>query len=254
MKEEMTLLRKLGVPLLVILVALTATGCGMNPTGELDRSGIWGKFVGIVYDGLDYFYAVTNDYGIAILIVTLIVRLLTFPLMMKQIRYSKVMQQIQPELAKVREKYGNDKEKLNQEMMKLFQTHGVNPLAGCFPIIVQMPVLIALYQAINMNHELQSHTFLGILPLSSVQSMENVILAILAAGTTYIQSKMSMTGNDPNTKMMLAIMPVMIGFFTWQFPTALGLYWVFSNIFTIVQTYFTRGISAPAAPAGGKAK
>jgi YidC/Oxa1 family membrane protein insertase len=236
------------------MVALTATGCGMDPSGTLDRSNIWGKFVGVVSDGLDYFYEVTNDYGISILIVTLIVRLLTFPLMMKQIRYSKVMQQIQPELQKVREKYGNDKEKLNQEMMKLFQTYGVNPLAGCFPIIVQMPVLIALYQAINTNQELKAHEFLGILTLSSTQSMENIILAILAAGTTYIQSKMSMTGNDPNTKMMLAIMPVMIGFFTWQFPAALGLYWIFSNIFTIVQTYFTRGIKAPPAPAGGKTK
>lgn len=248
------MLRKLGVPLLILMVALTATGCGMDPNGTLDRSGIWGKFVGVVSDGLDYFYEVTNDYGISILIVTLIVRLLTFPLMMKQIRYSKVMQQLQPELQKVREKYGNDKEKLNQEMMKTFQTHGVNPLAGCFPIIVQMPVLIALYQAINTNQALKAHEFLGILTLSSTQSMENIILAILAAGTTYIQSKMSMTGNDANTKMMLTIMPLMIGFFTWQFPAALGLYWIFSNIFTIVQTYFTRGISAPPAPAGGKTK
>lgn len=248
--------RKVSLPVLVLALSVMLTGCGyMNEEGGLDRSGIWGSFVGLVYDGLDYFYAVAGDYGVSIIIVTLIVRIITFPLMMKQIRYSKVMQQLSPELQKIREKYKDNRQKIQEETMKVFQQYKINPLAGCFPIIVQMPILIALYQAITVNKELQNHEFLGILTLSSTQSMENVILAILAAGTTYLQSKMSMTTMDANTKMMLALMPLMIGFFTWQFPAALGLYWIVSNVFTIIQTFFTRGIKAPPAPAqGGKTK
>ncbi len=251
------MLQRLKIPVTLMLLAVLMTGCGTTADGTLDRSGFWGKFVGLVSDGLDYFYELTTDYGIAILIVTLIVRLITLPLMIKQIRYTKVMQQLSPELTKIREKYKNDKQMINQETMKLFQQYNANPLAGCFPILVQMPILLALYQAINTNHALKEHEFLGILLLSSTQSIENIILAVLAAGTTYIQSKMSMVNNDANTKMMLMIMPLMIGFFTWQFPAALGLYWIFSNVLTIVQTYFTKGIKAPNAPeatAGGKKK
>ncbi|HEU4962429.1 MAG TPA: YidC/Oxa1 family membrane protein insertase [Bacilli bacterium] len=249
--------RKVRLTMLVLAISVLASGCGyMDKAGNLDRSGIWGKFVGLVYDTMNYFYDLIGDYGVAIIIVTLIVRLLTFPLMMKQIRYSKVMQQLSPELAKIREKYKDNKEKVQQETMKLFQQYKINPLAGCFPMVIQMPILVALYQSINANKELQHHDFLGILSLSSTHSTENIILAVLAAGTTYLQSKMSMTNKDANTKMMLTVMPLMIAFFTWQFPAALGLYWIVSNCFTIVQTYFTRGIkAAPITPAqGGKTK
>ena len=159
------------MPALILMVALTATGCGVNASGQLDRSGFWGKFVGFVSDSLDYFYELTSDYGIAILIVTLAVRFITFPLMMKQIRYSKVMQQLQPELKKIQEKHKGDREKISQETMKMFQTYKVNPLSGCFPIIVQMPILFALYQAINTNPDLKAHEFLGFLALSSTQSV-----------------------------------------------------------------------------------
>jgi YidC/Oxa1 family membrane protein insertase len=249
-------LRRMSLPLMLVLFAVTLTGCGdINPDGSLDRSGFWGKFVGFVSDSLDYFFRLTGDYGIAILLVTLVIRIIIFPLMVKQIRYQKVMQQLQPEMQKIREKYKNDKEKQSQETMKLFQQYGANPLSGCFPILLQMPILFALYRAIMTNLELQKHQFLGFMELHATQSLDNLVLAVLAAGTTYLQSRMTMTGNDPNTKMMLFIMPLMIAFFTYQFPAALGLYWVFGNILTIAQTYFTKGIRAPQPPAaGGKSK
>ncbi|KEO81221.1 YidC/Oxa1 family membrane protein insertase [Tumebacillus flagellatus] len=254
---------RLSIFMLLVVLAMTLTGCTAHTTntGEIDRSGIWGKFVGFVSDGLDFFYNAIGDYGVAILIVTLIVRIIVFPLMMKQIRYQKVMQSIQPELAKIREKYKDDKEKINQETMKIFQQYGANPFSGCLPIIVQMPILFALYQSINLNPHLKEHMFLGILALSEKQGIANLILAILSAGTTFLQSKMSMASSkDANAKMMLFFMPAMIAFFTWQFPAALGLYWIFGNILTIIQTYFTKGIrnAAPpepkAAKTGGKSK
>ncbi|MGZ4031242.1 MAG: YidC/Oxa1 family membrane protein insertase [Tumebacillaceae bacterium] len=253
------MLRRMNLPLLVLLIAITVTGCGakVDASGHLDRSNVWGKFVGIVSDGLDYFFRLTGDYGFAILIVTLIVRLIIFPLMMKQIRYQKAMQAIQPELKAIRDKYKDDKEKINQETMKLFQQYGANPLSGCFPIIIQMPVLFALYQAINTNFALKHHEFLGFLPLSATHTTSNAVLAVLAAASTFLQNKMTMTSSDPNARMMIYITPLMIGFFTWQFPAALGLYWFTSNILSIIQTYFTKGIRnapAPVPAAGGKKK
>lgn len=251
-------MRRLSIPTLLVLLAVTLSGCtpAKTATGDIDRSGIWGKFVGLISDGLDYFFRVTGDYGVAILLITLTVRIVVFPLMMKQIRYQKTMQQIQPELAKIREKYKNDREKQSQETMLLFKQYGANPMSGCFPIVVQMPVLFALYQAIVANQELKHHTFLNILNLASTQSIDNIVLAVLAAGTTLIQSRMTMTNTDPNMKMMMYLMPVMIAFFTYQFPAALGLYWAFQNVLTIAQTYFTKGMRqadpAPAAPGGKK--
>ena len=103
-------------------------------------------------------YGVNMDYRF--LVVTLIIRLIIFPLTLKQYRSSKRMQDLQPEMKKLKEKYKDDAKKQQEETMKLFQQNGVNPLAGCFPIIVQMPILIALYQAIMRNPEIHEHTFL----------------------------------------------------------------------------------------------
>jgi len=246
--------KKITLPMMLLVLAVAVTGCGVTPEGTLDRSGIWGTFVGFISDALEFFYELTMDYGIAILLLTLAVRIVIFPLMMKQIRYQKVMQALQPELQKIREKYKDDREKTSQETMKLFQQHNANPLAGCFPILLQMPILFALFQAINYHPTLKEHEFLGFMSLAATNSIDNIVLAALAAITTYIQSKMTMANtNDPNMKMMLYIMPAMIAFFTYTFPTALGLYWFFGNVLTIIQTYFTRGLrNAPAdLPAAG---
>jgi YidC/Oxa1 family membrane protein insertase len=101
-----------------------------------------------------------NQYGLAILVLTLITRLIILPLTIKQYRSSKQMQALQPEIKKMKEKYKDDPKKQQEETMKLFQTNGVNPLAGCFPLLVQMPILITLYQAIMRNPEIHNHTFM----------------------------------------------------------------------------------------------
>lgn len=230
---------------MLILLSVTLSGCGMTPTtgGTLDRSGIWGKIVGFISDAIDYFFQLVHDYGISILIVTLIIRIIIFPLMYKQLKHTKVMQELQPEMTKIREKYKNDAQKMNQEMMKLFQEKGTNPLAGCFPILVQMPILIALYQAIVKNpHIAGATTILGGLQLGTPN---HYVLPVLAAATTYIQSRMTTANSqDPQQKMLLYIMPAMIFFFSFSFPAALSLYWVFGNILTIIQYYFLKPVKA----------
>lgn len=245
-------MRKLGLVSLFTLLSIAVTGCApAAQTGTLDRSGIWGKFVGLISDGLDYFANLVSDYGISILIVTLIIRIIIFPLMFKQLKHTKLMQEMQPEMTKLREKHKNDPQKMNQEMMKLFQEKGTNPLAGCFPIVIQMPILIALYQAITFNpHIKQATTILGGITLGHP---EHFVLPALAALTTYVQTKMTMANaTDPQQKMMLYIMPAMIFFFSFSFPAALSLYWVFGNILTITQYYFLK--PNRAANQGGSTK
>lgn len=231
--------------LLVFIVILT--GCSMDPeVNPIDpQNGIWDKyFVFPLSYTLDWFADLFwNEYGISILIVTIIIRILILPLAIKQYRSSKQMQAIQPEIRKIQQKYKDDKQKQQEETMKLFQKHGVNPLAGCFPVLVQMPVLIALYHAIMRNSEISSHSFLWL----QLGERDLIVLPLLAAATTYIQQKMMMQFNPAPTtgpnpmQALLVVFPVLIFVMAMSFPSALPLYWIFSNLFTIGQTYFLYG-------------
>lgn len=196
-----------------------------------------------------YYFAVMLDtfaewlggnYGLSILLLTVIVRTLILPLTLKQYKSSKAMQAIQPEIRKLQEKYKNNQQKLNEEMMKLFMQHQINPMAGCLPLIVQMPIFIALYNAIYWNPDIREYSFLGI-QLGLAPQEQGIIawlLPIIAATTTYIQSKMMPQQATGPMKAILMIFPVMIFVMALSFPAALPLYWVYSNIYTIIQNYF----------------
>ena len=149
------------------------------------------------------------------------------------------MQAIQPEIAKIREKYKDTPEKVQMETMKLFQENKVNPMAGCLPLIVQMPIFIALYHSIYYNGLLREHEFLW-LQLGEPDKL--FILPVLAAFTTYFQTKMMLKMNpSPQQGMMQFMMfvyPILIFVMSFQFPSALPLYWFYSNLYTIVQNYF----------------
>lgn len=178
-----------------------------------------------------------GSYGLAILLLTIIVRTLILPLMVKQYKNTKAMQALQPEMKEIREKYKDDTRKQQEEMMKLYQTNQVNPLAGCLPLIVQMPIFIALYNSIYMNKTIAEHTFLW---LKLGDPDPYYILPILAALTTYVQSKVMATQQPMVGPMkgLMMIFPVLIFVMALNFPSALPLYWVFSNTYTIVQNYF----------------
>ncbi|MBH0164645.1 YidC family membrane integrase SpoIIIJ [Fictibacillus sp. 7GRE50] len=237
--------KKIG--LLIALFALMAvlSGCGsMNDPITSDSTGIWDTYFVYPLSWLiTYFATLTGDnYGLAIIIVTLIIRTALLPLMIKQTRSSKAMQEIQPEIQKLREKYkskdANTQQKLQQETMALFQKNGVNPLAGCLPLLIQMPILLGFYHAIMRTGEIANHNFLWF-DLGDPDPF--YILPLVAGITTFLQQKIMMGGMDnpnPQMKMLLYIMPVMIVVFAINFPAALSLYWVIGNIFMIGQTYF----------------
>ncbi|TJY42018.1 YidC/Oxa1 family membrane protein insertase [Cohnella pontilimi] len=206
-----------------------------------------------------------GEYGIAILLLTIIVRTIILPLMIKQYKNTKAMQALQPEMKQIREKYKDDPRKQQEEMMKLYQTHQVNPLAGCLPLIVQMPVFIALYNSIYMNSNIYGHTFLGMkLGLKPSEGhWYYYLIPIIAAITTFIQSKMMSAQQQQAMGPMKGIMmvfPVLIFVMALNFPVALPLYWIFSNLYTIVQNYFMyvrnqpEPEKAPNAKASGKGK
>ena len=229
--------RKVIVLILIVAIASVMTGCTVEQMQqrELDRSGIWGSFVGILSDLIDNVGSAVNSYGISILIVTLIIRFITLPFMLKQMKSMRAMQKLQPELNALKVKYKDNQQKLNEETMKLFQKNNVNPIAGCLPLIIQMPVLIAFYQAIMYNHQIREASFLF---LQLGDKDPTYILPILAAVTTYLQQKTTMVNNDnPQAKMLLYLMPAMILFISATLPSALGLYWVYSNLFSIAQNF-----------------
>src|SRR5699024_7768851 len=207
---------------------------------------------------ITYFSNLFNSsYGLAIVVVTIIIRLVLLPLNVKQLKSSKAMQDIQPELKKIQEKYSSKdaktQQKLQQETMALFQKHGVNPLAGCLPILVQMPILIAMYHAIMRTAEIKTGEFLWF----SLGSPD-MILPLLAGGATFLQQKLMMAGSpaaqNPQMVAMLYIMPIMITVFAFFFPAALALYWVVGNIFMVAQTIFIRKPMMKEASTGGDKK
>lgn len=183
----------------LLLAVMVLSACGSNSvtytTEDMKTSGsFWQRNVVYYFSlALDTFAQWFNgEYGLAVLVMVIIVRTIILPLSIKQVRSSKAMQAIQPELAKIKEKYKDNPEKQQQETMRLFQENKVNPMAGCLPLIVQMPVFIALYNSIIHNKYLYEHSFLW---LQLGKPDHTFILPLLAAATTFLQTWMMLKMN-----------------------------------------------------------
>jgi len=245
---------------LILLVTLL-TGCTeYDQAITAESEGFWNEYIVYPLSWLIVSMAgwLGGSYGLSLIAVTILIRLAILPLMIKQTKSSKAMQAIQPELKELQAKYSSKdqktQQKLQQETMALFQKHGVNPLAGCLPIFVQMPILIGFYHAIVRTREIAGHNFLWF-DLGSPDPI--FLLPVLAGVTTFLQQKIMMMGmpDNPQMKMMLWMMPIMILVFAVTLPSALSLYWVVGNLFSMAQTYFIKGPdlrkqSEPAAATG----
>lgn len=246
----------------MLFVFLLLTGCSeVNKPINTESTGFWNEYIVYPLSWLikEAAHLMGGNFGLSIIVVTILIRLAILPLMIKQTKSSKAMQALQPEMKALREKYSSKdqktQQKLQQETMALFQKHGVNPMAGCFPLIVQMPILIGFYHAIMRTREIAQDNFLW---FDLGEKDPYYILPIVAGITTFIQQKIMMAGQEhnPQMAMMLWMMPIMIVVFAISFPAALSLYWVVGNIFMIVQTYFIKGpdLKATAAGKAGGAK
>ena len=193
----------------------------------------------IVQQVITFLYGLTNmlgvpSYGLAIVIMTVIVKLILYPLTKKQIESTKAMMSIQPKMKEIQEKYKDDKQRLNMELANLYKNEGVNPLAGCLPLLVQMPIMIGIFYGIRDFSYAGPSNFLWMETISNPDPL--YILPILSALTTFIQSKQTMPDtSSPQNKIMLYFMPLFIGYISLNFPAGLVIYWVVMNIMQIGQ-------------------
>lgn len=216
---------------------------------------------------LKLFYQLLGNYGWAIVVLTILVRIPFIPLVNKSQKSMKKMQDIQPRMAEIREKYKKDPPKMQQEMMQLYKTHKVNPVGGCLPILLQIPVFFALYKILLIAIELRHAPFmLWIQDLSAPDTLFGHIpavipliggfaigpLPILMGATMVIQQKMTPTTLDPMQNRIMMMMPVVFTFLFLNFASGLVLYWLMNNIFSIAQQFYVNKKLAKEKAAGIK--
>lgn len=231
--------KRLALVLTLVSVTLLLSGCTeYNQPIYEDSKGFWNEFIVWPLVALiTYFKELLGTYGLGIVLVTIIIRLAILPLMIKQTKSAKKMQEVQPELAKLKQKYSSKdaatQQKYQQEMMAMFKEKGVNPAAGCLPVVIQMPILIGFYHAIsrmNSTPEINLGSFLWF-PLAE----PSIILAILAGIMQFLVLRTGPAMDNPQMKMMMYFMPVMIVGFGIFLPSALTLYWVIGNVISLIQ-------------------
>jgi YidC/Oxa1 family membrane protein insertase len=180
------------------------------------------------------FYRYLHNYGLAIIVITVILKILFFPLTHKSYKSMKEMQKLQPKMQQLKDKFKDDRDGMNRAVMELYKTHKVNPLGGCLPMIVQIPVFFGLYKALMFSIELRHAPFYFWLQDLSAKDPYYVTPVIMGA-TMFIQQKMTPSNMDPiQAKMMLAL-PIVFTFMFLNFPSGLVLYWLVNNILTIAQ-------------------
>jgi YidC/Oxa1 family membrane protein insertase len=192
----------------------------------------------------------TGNYGIAIILLTVGIKVLFIPLTQRSFRSMREMQKLQPQMAKIRERFKDDSEQMNKEIMELYRRHKVNPLGGCLPMVLQIPVFIGLYQALLNSVELRHAPFmlwindlsapdrLGSLQLPFVQHPGIPVLTLLMGVSMFVQQWMTPTAGDPTQQKAMMIMPLMFTFMFVNFPSGLALYWLVNNLLTIAQQYY----------------
>lgn len=197
--------------------------------------GLFGIIAVPILRGLEFFYDFIPNYGIAIILLTLLIRLITFPLQYKSFKSMKKMQILQPELQKVREKYKEDPQRLQKETMELFKRSGANPLGGCLPLIAQMPIFFAFYQVLYNAVEFVGAPFAFWIVDLSIKD-PYYVLPVLMGGSLFLQMKINPTPTtDPMQKKIMMFMPLIFLFIMKDLPAGLNLYIFVSTIFGIVQ-------------------
>jgi YidC/Oxa1 family membrane protein insertase len=185
---------------------------------------------------LQKFHALSGNWGVAIILLTVLIKLVFFPLSAASYRSMAKMKLVTPRLTKIREMYGNDRQKMNQAMMELYRTEKINPLGGCFPIVVQIPVFIALYWVLLAAIELRHAPFiLWIKDLSALDPY--FVLPILMTVTMVLQTRMNPKPPDPVQAKVMQFMPFVFSIFFFFFPAGLVLYWLVNNILSILQQW-----------------
>lgn len=221
----------------------------LDPDHDLEKAIDWG-YLGFISEWLGklllvmlrWFHELTTSWGLAIVLLTVVVKLVTLPLTLKQMSSMKAMKRIQPEMQRIKEKYKDDSVKQGQEMQALFARSGVNPLAGCLPLLVQLPIWVALYAMLGAVVELVHVPFLW-LPDLTEQDPYYVLPLAIGAMMVVQNRMMPMTGDEAQAQMMRWVMPVMFTAFMLFLPSGLGVYIFVNIVLSVLQTAFQVGRS-----------
>jgi len=226
---------------------LEAVGHGLRKAVDLG----WFTFIALpMLQALRFLHGFTGNYGVAIIILTVVIKVLFYPLTKKSFESMKAMQKLQPEMQKLRERLKDKPEDMNREMMELYRRHKVNPLGGCLPMLLQIPVFVGLYNALLNAVELRHAPFmgwitdlsapdrLGALQLPFVTHPGIPVLTLVMGASMIVQQWMTPSMGDPAQQRMMMIMPVVFTFMFINFPAGLVLYWLVNNLLTIGQQYY----------------
>jgi len=230
---------------------LKSAGYGLE---ETINYGFFGSISKVILSTLRFCHKIVRSWGVSIILLSIFLNILLFPLTMKSFKSMQKMQELHPQMEKLKVQYKGSPEKLNKEMMELYKKYNINPLSGCLPMLLQMPIFVALYQALMKSLELRNASFLWIKDLSSPDAVRlpftlplignsiNILPLIMVVGMVLQQkiSTKSMGGavtdeQKQQQKMMLIIMPIMFGFIFYNMPSGLVLYWVVNTALTIVE-------------------
>ena len=177
------------------------------------------------------------SYGMAIILMTVVIKMILYPLTVKQVKSMKAMQELQPKMKRLQEQYKTNPQLLQQEMQKLYREAGVNPLAGCLPMLVQMPILMAIFYALkDATYEGGNPSFLWLPSLSEADPY--YILPVFSALSTYLTSRQTTDESNQQMKMMMYVMPIFIGWMSMNFAAGLVIYWITMNLVQVVQQWF----------------
>lgn len=196
-------------------------------------------------DLLVFFNKYVGNYGVAIILLTVVIKLVFWPLSHKSYKSMEQMKKLQPMLQKLREKHGDDREKMNEEMMRLYKTYKVNPAGGCLPMLVQIPVFFGLYQALLNAIELRHASFVTHLPFTDMVWLADLsakdpyyITPIVMGATMLLQQKLTPAPGDPTQAKIMMFMPVVFTFMFLSFPSGLVVYWLCNNVLSIAQQWW----------------
>ena len=229
---------------------------------EVMQFGFWGVISVVLLKSMKFFHTLIPNYGIAIIIITILIKILFWPIQAKSIKSMKAMQKFQPMMNKLREKYKDDPQRLNTETMKLYKEHKINPFAGCLPMVVQIPVFFALFTMLRSAIELRGATFLWIKDLSQPDTVAHLvgypvnILPILMGVSMIWQMKITPQTGDQQQQKMMMFMPLMMLFFFYSSSSGLVLYWTVQQFLSIAQQWWSMrqpdnaAAATPIAPTG----
>ena len=186
---------------------------------------------------LSFFYNLFGNYGWAIIFLTIVIKILFFPLTHKSFKSMKGLQKIQPYVKVIQERHKDDRQKMNEEMIELYKKHQVNPLGGCLPMLLQIPVFISLYHALFFSIELRGAPFIGWITDLSVAD-PYYVTPVLMGVTMFLQQKMTPSVGDPVQQKIMLMLPIVFTFLFVTFPAGLVIYWTINNLLTITQQYY----------------